>query len=429
MKSYNCWATWLSVICNLPYLEETVKLFDVYKIREDFPILRSGIIYLDSTATSLTPEPVLEKMLEYYREYRANVERGVHRLSVRASEEYERARAKVTAFLNAKSTSELVFTRNTTEGINIVANGSKWRKGDKIVTTVLEHHSNFIVWLRVRDRCGAKVEIVMPRKPAEQGLFDLADFEKAIDDKTKLVAITHVSNVLGVITPVTEIAEIAHDHGALVLVDGAQSVPHMSIDVEKLGCDFLAFSGHKMCAPTGIGALYMREEVQKEVEPLYIGGGTIEDVTVHGYTLEAGVGRFEAGTPDVAGAIGLGAAVDYLNQTGMENIERYEKQLAKQMYEGLMSIPKVEVYGPEPKYRVCIVPFNVADLNPHDVALALDVSANIMVRSGHHCAQPLSKTIICKPGTVRASAYFYNTKEEIEKLISAVEEIARTLAK
>jgi cysteine desulfurase/selenocysteine lyase len=368
-------------------------------------------------------------MLEYYREYRANVERGVHRLSVRASEEYERARAKVTAFLNAESTSELVFTRNTTEGINIVANGLKWQKGDKIVTTVLEHHSDFIVWLRVRDKHGAKVEVVMPRRPPEQGLFDLADFEEAIDDKTKMVAISQVSNVLGVITPVSEIAEIAHEHDALVLVDGAQSVPHMPVDVKKLGCDFLAFSGHKMCAPTGIGALYMREEVQKEVEPLYIGGGTIEDVTIHDYRLEAGVGRFEAGTPDIAGAIGLGAAVDYLNRLGMDNIERYEKQLAKQMYDGLTRIPKVEVYGPEPKYRVGIVPFNVADLNPHDVALALDVSANIMVRSGHHCAQPLSKTILCKPGTVRASAYFYNTKEEIDRLVTAVKEIAETLAK
>jgi cysteine desulfurase/selenocysteine lyase len=409
--------------------KEKNSLFDVHKIREDFPILKSGVIYLDSTASSLTPEPVLEKMLEFYREYRANVERGVHRLSVRASEEYERARAKVTAFVNAKSTSEIVMTRNTTEGINIVANGLQWRKGDKIVTTVLEHHSNFIVWLRVRNKHGAKIEIVMPREPREQGLLNPADFEKVIDNRTRLVAITHVSNVLGVITPVEEIAKIAHEHGALVLVDGAQSVPHMPVDVQKLGIDFLAFSGHKMCAPTGSGALYMREEVQKEVEPLYIGGGTIEDVNVDNYRLEAGVGRFEAGTPDVASAIGLGAAVDYLNRIGMDNIERYEKVLTEKMYNGLTAIPKVEVYGPDPKHRVGIIPFNVADLNPHDVALALDVSANIMVRSGHHCAQPLSKTIIRKPGSVRASAYFYNTKEETEKLVTAVKEIAETLAK
>jgi len=404
-------------------------LFDVSKIREDFPILKSGVIYLDSTATSLTPEPVLQRMLEFYREYRANVERGVHRLAVRASEEYERARAKVADFISAKSTSEIVMTRNTTEGINLVANGLKWRKGDKIVTSVLEHHSNFIVWLRVRDTQSVKVEVVMPRKPVVKGLLHPADFEKVIDDRTRLVALTHVSNVLGVITPVKEIAEIAHEHGALILIDGAQSVPHMRVDVQKLGVDFLAFSGHKMCAPTGSGVLYMREGAQKEVEPMYIGGGTIEEVNVDHYRLEEGPGRFEAGTPDVAATIGLGAAVDYLNKIGMENIERHEKKLTKQMYDGLTDIPKVEVYGPKPEHRIGIIPFNVADLNPHDVALALDVSANIMVRSGHHCAQPLSKNVICKPGTVRASAYFYNTKEEIEKLVSAVEEIAETLAK
>jgi len=405
------------------------EVINVNKIRKDFPLLKTGIIYLDSTASSLTPEPVLQRMLEFYREYRANVERGVHRLAVRASEEYERARSKVADFINAKSDSEIVMTRNTTEAINLVANGLKWRKGDKIVTSVLEHHSNFIVWLRVRDKHGAKLEVVMPREPVVKGLLNPADFEKVVDDKTRMVALTHVSNVLGVITPVKEIAEIAHEHGALVLIDGAQSVPHMRVDVQKLGCDFLAFSGHKMCAPTGSGVLYMREGVQKEVEPVYIGGGTIEEVSVDQYRLEEGPGRFEAGTPDVAAAIALGAAVDYLNKIGMENIERHEKLLTKQMYEGLTGIPKVDVYGPEPERRVGIIPFNVADLNPHDVALALDVSANIMVRSGHHCAQPLTKTVIRKPGTVRASVYLYNKKEEIEKLVSSVKEIAETLAK
>jgi len=405
------------------------EVLNVNEIRKDFPILKTGIIYLDSTASSLTPEPVLQRMLEFYREYRANVERGVHRLSVRASEEYERARAKVADFINAKSSSEIVMTRNTTEGINLVASGLRWKKGDEIVTSVLEHHSNFIVWLRVRDKHGARLDVVMPREPVAKGLLNPADFEKMIDDKTKLVALTHVSNVLGVIIPVKQIAEIAHEHGALVLIDGAQSVPHMRVDVQKIGCDFMAFSGHKMCAPTGSGVLYILEDVQKEVEPLLIGGGTIEEVGVDYYRLEKGPGRFEAGTPDVAAAIGLGAAVDYLQKIGMENIERHEKMLTKKMYEGLTSIPKVDVYGPEPERRVGIIPFNVADLNPHDVALALDVSANIMVRSGHHCAQPLSKVVIGKPGTVRASAYFYNTLEEIEKLVSGVREIAETLAK
>jgi len=401
----------------------------VDEIRKDFPILKTGIIYLDSTASSLTPEPVLARMLEFYREYRANIERGIHRLSQRASEEYERARSKVAGFINAKSDSEIVMTRNTTEGINLVARGLGWKKGDKIVTSVLEHHSDFIVWLRVRDKHGARVEVVMPRKPIAEGLLYSEDFEKVIDDKTRLVAVTHVSNVLGSIAPVREIAEIAHEHGALFLIDGAQSVPHMEVDVQKIGCDFLAFSGHKMCAPTGSGVLYMREEAAKDVEPLLIGGGTIDEVGVDYYRLDTGPRRFEAGTPDVAAVIGLGAAVDYLQKIGMDNIERYEKQLAKQMYEGLSALPKVEVYGPEPEHRVSIVPFNVADLNPHDVALALDVSANIMVRSGHHCAQPLSKTVIGRPGSVRASAYLYNTSEEIEKLVSAVKEIADTMAK
>jgi len=421
-----------------PRATETVKrskkvseaeFLNVNEIRKDFPILKTGIIYLDSTASSLTPEPVLARMLEFYREYRANVERGIHRLAQRASEEYERARSKVADFINSKSSSEIVMTRNTTESINLVARGLNWKKGDKIVTSVLEHHSNFIVWLRVRDKNGAQVEVVMPHKPITKGLFDPRDFEKAIDDKTRLVALTHVSNVLGSITPVKDIVEIAHEHGALLLIDGAQSVPHMKIDVQKIGCDFLAFSGHKMCAPTGSGVLYMREEVQKEVEPLLIGGGTIEEVGVDYYRLDTGSRRFEAGTPDVAAVIGLGAAVDYLEKIGMSNIERHEKNLAKQMYEGLSALPKVEVYGPEPEHRVGIVPFNVTDLNPHDVALALDVSANIMVRSGHHCAQPLSKTVICRSGTVRASAYLYNTTEEIEKLVSAVKEIAEKLAK
>jgi cysteine desulfurase/selenocysteine lyase len=405
------------------------EVLNVDRIRRDFPILKTGIIYLDSTASSLTPEPVLERMLQYYREYRANVERGVHRLSVRASEEFEGARKKIANFINAKSTSEIILTRNTTEGINLVASGLKWKKGDKIVTSVLEHHSDFIVWLRVRDKHGVKVEVVTPHKPVTKGILELADFDKLVDDKTKLVAVTHVSNVLGVVQPIKKIADIAREHGAYVLVDGAQSVPHMKVDVQQLGCDFLAFSGHKMCAPTGSGALYMRQELTEEVEPLIIGGGSIQDVGKDYYRLDASPRRFEGGTPDVAAVIGLGAAVDYLSGIGMGNIEAYEKVLVERMYEGLTDLSSVKVYGPEPEHRIGIMPFNVGDLNPHDVALALDVSANIMVRSGHHCAQPLSKTIIKKPGTVRASSYFYNTLSEIDRLVSGVKEIADTMAK
>ncbi|MDH5268164.1 MAG: cysteine desulfurase [Candidatus Bathyarchaeota archaeon] len=413
----------------IPRVQEDKTLLNVQEVRKDFPILETGVIYLDSTASSLTPEPVLHKMLEFYRQYRANVERGVHRLSQKASEEYERAHSKVAKFINAKSESEIVMTRNTTEGINIISNGLNWKKGDKIVTSLIEHHSNFIVWLRVKNRHDVDLEIVRPSEPAIQGLLDPADFEKAVDDKTKLVAITHVSNVLGTIAPVREITEIAHEHGAYVLIDGAQSVPHMKVDVQTIGCDFLTFSGHKMCAPTGAGALYIREDLMKEVEPLCIGGGTISEVGVDYYKLEENSTRFEAGTPAIAESIGLGAAVDYLQNLGIENIESYEKKLTKQMYEEFIKLPKVELYGPEPKNKIAITAFNVDAMNPHDVALALDVSANIMVRSGHQCALPLMKNIIHKPGSVRASAYFYNTMDEIDRFVSAVREIAEAMAK
>jgi cysteine desulfurase / selenocysteine lyase len=404
-------------------------LLDVERIRKDFPILKSGVIYLDSTASSLTPEPVLEKVLQFYHEYRANVDRGIHRLSMKASEECDAARKKVADFINAKSTSEVIWTRNTTEGINLVASGLNWKKGDKIVTTVLEHHSNFIVWLRVRDRYGAKVELVMPRKPVIRGILDLADFERLVDDKTKLVAVSQASNVLGVILPIKEIAEIAHKHGAYVMVDAAQSVPHMKVDVQDLDCDFLAFSGHKMCGPTGSGTLYMKQELTEKVEPLIIGGGSIREVGADYYKLDASPRRFEGGTIDIAAVIGLGAAVDYLTKIGMDKIEAHEKKLVRQMYDGLTALRDVEVYGPGPDNRVGLVPFNVGDLNPHDVALALDVSANVMVRSGHHCAQPLSKTVLGKQGTVRASCYLYNTMSEVNVLISAVKDVAETMAR
>ncbi len=402
---------------------------DVEQVRKDFPILKSGVIYLDSTASSLTPEPVLAKVMQFYHEYRANVDRGVHRLSMKASEECEEARKKVADFINAKLTSEIIWTRNTTEGINLVATGLNWKKGDKLITTVLEHHSNFIVWLRVRDKYGAKISLVMPRKPVIKGILDLADFERLVDDKTKLVAVSHVSNVLGVILPIKEITEIAHEHGAYVVVDAAQSVPHMKVDVQDLDCDFLAFSGHKMCGPTGSGALYMKQELTEKVEPLIIGGGSIREVGADYYKLDASPRRFEGGTIDIAAVIGLGAAVDYLTKIGIGKIEAHEKKLVRQMYEGLTAPRDVEVYGPGPESRVGLVPFNVGDLNPHDVALALDVSANIMVRSGHHCAQPLSRTVLGKQGTVRASCYLYNTMNEVDVLVSAVKDIAETMAR
>jgi cysteine desulfurase/selenocysteine lyase len=402
-------------------------LFSPEKIRQDFPILKTGLIYFDSASSSLTPELVLQKMLEFYHEYRANVGRGVHRLSQEANEEYEKARAKVAGFVNAKSENEIVMTKNTTEGINTVASGLKWKKGDKIVTTALEHHSNYIVWLRLKKRYGVEIEVIMPKEPRTRGILELSDFEKTIDGKTKLVAVTHASNVLGTILPATEIAKVAHEHDAYMLIDAAQSVPHMKVDVQEIGCDFLAFSGHKMCGPTGSGVLFMKNEVMDSVEPLSIGGGSIEDVEIDDYQLNKKAKRFEAGTPPVAEVIGLGAAVDYLQRIGMGNIEKHEKELASQMYEEFCKIPRIEIYGPEPERKIGILPFNVGNLNSHDVALALDVTANIMTRSGHHCALPLMKEVVRKGGLVRVSTYFYNTSEEVDKLANAVLQIAENL--
>jgi cysteine desulfurase/selenocysteine lyase len=402
-------------------------LSNLQKYRKDFPILDTGIIYLDNAASSLTPEPVIEKMLEYYRSYRANVERGVHRLSQRASEEFERAHSKVAEFINARSKQEVIATRNTTEGINLVASGLNWKRGDRIVTSILEHHSNFIVWQRARTRNALDLEVA---RLNSDGTFNIEEFRRKIDDRTRLVAVAGVSNVLGTIAPLREIVEIAHSKGAAVLVDGAQYVPHMKTDVRKLDCDFLAFSGHKMCGPTGIGALYVREELLDQVEPLNIGGGTIEDVSLNSYRLAKSPMRYEAGTPAIAEMIALGRAVDYLKDVGMDRIQEHERRLTEVALQGLAKIPNVEVYGPaDPKLRAGIIPFNVGKLNPHDVALALDVSANIMVRSGHHCALPLMKEHLCKrEGSARASTYLYNTEEEVLKLVSTTAEIARSLA-
>lgn len=399
-------------------------MFDIQKIREDFPILRKGVIYLDNAASSLTPEQVVQKEVEFYHEYRANVERGVHRMSQRASQEYEHAHDLVAEFLNAGAGENIAMMKNTTEGINFVANALDWRKGDKIVTTIIEHHSNFITWLRVGRRRGVEVKVVMSDA---EGRFDLADFERMIDDKTRLVAVTAVSNVLGCIVPVKAIAEIAHEHDAYMLVDGAQSVPHMKTDLEDMNVEFLAFSGHKMLGPTGSGGLYIKGDLLYEVEPLCIGGGTIANVTISDYELARSPMRFEAGTPPIAQVIGLGEAVKYLQRVGMDEIERHERRLAERLVEGLMEMPEVTVYGPkEPRERLGIVSFNVEDMNPHDVALTLDAASNIAVRSGHHCALPLKEELLkLDVGTVRASTYLYNTEEEIERFLGAVEDIIR----
>lgn len=390
------------------------------EIKTDFPILKD-IIYMDSASTSLTPEPVLNAVLKYYREYNANVGRGVHRLSQIASQKYKDAHRKVADFIGANE-EEVIFTKNTTEAINTVASGLKWKTGDKVVTTLLEHHSNFLPWLRLKS-FGVALDIV---KPDKNGKFNVSDFEEMIDDKTRLVAVTHVSNVLGTITPIEEISAICKKKNALLLVDGAQSVPHIHVDVRKLGCNFLCFSGHKMLGPTGTGILWMKEDFFDRLEPLNFGGGMIDDVSLNGYELTKGYERFEGGTPNIAGVIGFGRAIDYLKKIGMDKIKDHEAKLTERLLEGLLKIRRVEVYGPlNFKERIGVVSFNIKDLNPHDVALMLDEASSIMVRSGHHCCMPLVKYLGLKEGAVRVSLYLYNTEEEIDTFLETIKEIAK----
>jgi cysteine desulfurase/selenocysteine lyase len=386
------------------------------EIKRDFPILKD-VIYMDSASTSLTPEPVLASILEYYRSYRANVGRGVYRLSRLADDIYRNAHRKVAGFIGAEE--GVVFTRNTTEAINAVAQGIKWRRGDVVVTTAAEHHSNLLPWMRLRER-GVGLKIV---EPDQDGSFDPASFEAAIGDDTRLVAMTIVSNVLGTALPAREVSEICRERGALLLLDGAQSVPHIPTDVGDLACDYLCFSGHKMLGPSGTGVLWMREY---DLLPLLVGGGAVEEVDLQGYTLKGGYEGYEAGSPDVAGGIGLAAAVDYLRRVGMEEIAHHEGRLTRELLTGLLDIEGVEVYGSaNTGDRLGIVSFNVAGISPGEVAHLLDQGSDIMVRSGHHCCMPLMKHLGLPAGTVRASLYLYNTSEEVEELLAAVEEISK----
>lgn len=390
------------------------------EIKTDFPIL-NDIIYMDSASTSLTPEPVLNVVSKYYREYNANVGRGVHRLSQVASQKYKDAHRKVADFIGANE-EEVIFTKNTTEAINTVASGLKWKTGDKVVTTLIEHHSNFLPWLRLKS-VGVALDII---KPDKDGEFNVSDFEEVIDDKTRLVAVTHVSNVLGTITPIEEISAICKKKNALLLVDGAQSVPHIHVDVRKLGCNFLCFSGHKTLGPTGTGILWMKEDFLDRLEPLSFGGGMIDDVSLNGYELAKGYERFEGGTPNIAGVIGFGRAIDYLKKIGMDKIKDHEAKLTKRLLEGLLEIRRVEIYGSlNSKKRIGLVSFNIKDLSPHDVALMLDEASNIMVRSGHLCCMPLMKYFGLKEGVVRVSLYLYNTEEEVDTFLETVKEIAK----
>ena len=377
------------------------------------------LIYLDSAATSLSPTPVISAMNEYELRYRANVGRGVHRLAVVATQKYADAHEKIASFIGARQ-GQTVITKNTTEAINMVACGTKWQKGDRVVTTLLEHHSNYLPWVRLREKHGLDLSVV---PPGPDGTFELSRFEDAIDDTTKLVAVTHASNVLGSITPVKEVAALCREHDSRLLVDGAQSVPHIPVDVEEIGCDYLCFSGHKMLGPSGTGVLWMKSPT---LNPLLVGGGMISDVSADHYTEAGGYSRYEAGTPPIGSCIGLGKAVDYLNGIGMETVRDHERELTTRIIEGLSSIKGVTVFGPPPgKNRIGVVSFTVESLHPHDVAHILDEAAGIMVRSGEHCCIPLMRHIGTPNGTVRASLHLYNNADDVERLTMTVEEISR----
>jgi cysteine desulfurase/selenocysteine lyase len=397
-------------------------MLEIEKLREDFPILNQKVndeplVYLDNAATTQKPLTVLSAINDFYQQDNANVHRGVHTLAERATADYEAAREKVRAFINAQSTKEILFTRGTTTSLNWVAQfaGQILTPADEVIITIMEHHSNIVPWQEIAQRTGATLKFVY----LKDGALDWTDLNEKISTKTKFVSVTHVSNVLGCINPIKEIAALAHAHGAYVVVDGAQSVPHMAVDVQELDVDFFAFSGHKMMGPTGIGVLYGKEELLQRFEPVEFGGEMIDFVYESHSTWTELPWKFEAGTPNIAGAIGLGAAIDYINSIGIENIQQHERELVEYLLPKLKEIPGLTLYGPaEPRQRAGVIAFNLQGLHPHDLATALDMEG-IAVRAGHHCAQPLLHDLKVA-ATARASFYLYNTKADCDKLIEAL---------
>lgn len=390
---------------------------DIRAIREQFPILDQEVnghplVYLDSSATSQKPIQVIEAVNDYYRQTNSNVHRGVHTLGSQATDLFEGAREKVRNFINAKSSAEIIFNRGTTTGINFVAQSyglTHVKAGDEIVINPMEHHSNIIPWQQVAKATGATLKYI----PLEEdGTISVETARNTITDQTKIVAVAHVSNVLGTINPVQELTELAHEKGAVIVVDGAQSAPHLKVDVQALDCDFYAFSGHKMLGPTGIGVIYGKKELLEEMEPIEFGGEMIDFVEKYDSTWKELPWKFEGGTPIIAGAIGLGAAIDFLNDIGMDNIQAHEEKLAAYALDRLSSIEDLTIYGP--KTRASLVTFNLAGVHPHDVSTVLDMEG-IAVRAGHHCAQVLMKWLEVA-ATARASMYIYNTEEEIDRL-------------
>ncbi len=403
----------------------------VETIRRDFPILNRQVhdkplVYLDNAATSQKPEVVLNVLDDYYRRYNANVHRGVHTLSEEATAAYERARLQVGRFINAASEKEVIFTRGTTEGINLVA--QTWGRanlgpGDEVLITEMEHHSNIVPWQILRDQIGFTLRYI---PITDQGLLDLSQLDTLLTERTKLISFVHTSNVLGTINPVHELIAAARQVGAKVLVDGAQSVPHMPVDVRALDVDFLTFSSHKMCGPTGIGVLYGKRELLEAMPPWMGGGDMIREVKMSGSKWNTLPYKFEAGTPSIAEAIGLGAAVEYLSGVGMEWVAAHERELAAYAYDRLSQIEGVRILGPGPEARGGLVSFAAGDVHPHDIAAILDAEG-VAVRAGHHCAQPIHDRFGIV-ATARASMYLYNTPEEIDRLAEALEKAVRIFA-
>lgn len=404
-------------------------------VRADFPILQQQVhgnplVYLDNAATSQKPQAVIQCLEDYYQGYNANVHRGVHTLSDRATTAYEGARDKVAQFINANSRQEIIYTRNASEAINLVAYSwglNNLRSGDEIILTVMEHHSNLIPWQLVSQKTGAVLKFV---ELDEQQSFNLVQYETLLSAKTKLVSVVHVSNTLGCINPVAKIAELAHAVGAKVLIDACQSAPHMRLDVQAMNCDWLVASGHKMCAPTGIGFLYGKLDLLRSMPPFLGGGEMIADVFLDHATYADLPHKFEAGTPAIGEAVALGAAVDYLNTVGMDAIHSYEAELTNYLWDKLSDIPTLKLYGPAPDAngfgRAALVSFTAGEVHPHDLSTILD-QAGIAIRAGHHCTQPLHRYLNMQ-STARASLYFYNTQAEIDALVTALQEAVEFFA-
>jgi cysteine desulfurase / selenocysteine lyase len=411
---------------------ERFSLFDVLVLRREFPILQQQIngkplAFLDSAASSQKPRRVIDCLQDYYQRYNANVHRGVYKLSEEATFAFERARGKLARFIGAASHREIVFTRNTTEAINLVARSwgdANLRAGDRILLSVMEHHSNLVPWQMLAQRTGAQLDFI---QVDGEGRLALEDLDRLLTDRTRLVAITHQSNMLGTINPVREIAARAHDAGALVLVDGAQSVPHMPVNVQELEADFLAFSGHKMCGPTGIGVLWGRRQLLDAMPPFLGGGSMIKTVGLHESTYADVPARFEAGTPAIGEAIALGEAVDFLGGIGMGKIFAHEQHLLAYGLERLGQIAGLRLYGPKSiEMRGGAISFTFDGVHPHDIAAVLD-GEGLAVRAGHHCCQPLH-TLLDTPATTRASFYLYNIPEEVDRLVAGLEKVRKLFA-